>query len=316
MALQRASGVASCGGFLPASDAPVRTGESLWRETQIVPNEAAAPSIDGLQVGRAKPIRRFLTNASVSIPTHLSQHDGWSQAPGSKPAPDAAEPRRLFMSLAERVEASFVHGRRAPIYRLHLKRALDLSLVLAALPFVVPLILLLAWCIRRDGGPAFFGHERVGRDGRTFRCWKLRSMVPDSAAVLERHLAENPAAAAEWARDQKLAEDPRVTPIGRLLRTTSLDELPQLWNVVAGEMSLVGPRPVTAKELERYQGFEEDYLRMRPGLTGLWQVSGRNDVSYETRVRLDAEYAQRCSLVTDIGILRSTVTTVLRRTGR
>ena len=167
-----------------------------------------------------------------------------------------------------------------------------------------------------DGANPFFGHRRVGRDGRVFRCWKLRSMVPDAEARLARHLAENPAAAREWAAARKLSQDPRVTRVGRVLRRTSLDELPQVWNVLLGEMSLVGPRPVTTEELMRYGPARWAYLGVRPGITGLWQVRGRNRLSYAERVRLDAEYARDASLALDLGLLLRTVPAVLRLTGQ
>ncbi|WP_431309904.1 sugar transferase [Algicella marina] len=202
------------------------------------------------------------------------------------------------------------------IYRARVKHGLDLALALLLAPLVLPLIAVLALLIRRDGGPVFFGHRRVGRDGAMFTCWKLRTMVPDAEAVLARHLAAHPEAAQAWQRDFKLQDDPRVTRLGRFLRRTSLDELPQIWNVVLGEMSLVGPRPVTPPELEKYAGQSWAYLRMRPGITGLWQVSGRNRVSYAERVGMDVDYAERVSPVVDFAILLATAVVVLARTGR
>lgn len=196
------------------------------------------------------------------------------------------------------------------------KRLLDV--VLAAL-LIVPVgavVALLAAIVALDGANPFFGHRRMGRHGRMFRCWKLRSMVPDAEQRLARHLAEDPAAAREWAETQKLTRDPRVTAIGRLLRKTSLDELPQLWNVLRGEMSLVGPRPVTAEEMVRYGRARWAYLSVRPGITGPWQVLGRNRLSYAERVRLDADYAREVSLALDVGLMLRTVPVVLRLTGR
>ncbi|TNC47740.1 sugar transferase [Rubellimicrobium rubrum] len=220
------------------------------------------------------------------------------------------------MSIAETLSYRRRQLRAASIYSRHVKRLLDLGLVLLVLPVTLPVILLLAVLVRRDGGPAFFGHERVGRHGASFRCWKLRSMADNAKELLERHLERDPAAAEEWKAHQKLSDDPRVTRLGRLLRATSLDELPQLWNVVRGEMSLVGPRPVTRAELDRYQGSEGYYLAARPGVTGLWQVSGRNDVSYPERVRLDVRYVKTCSFAVDVMILVRTIGAVLRRSGR
>lgn len=197
-----------------------------------------------------------------------------------------------------------------------LKTGFDFAFALLLLPILLPIIAVLYVLTRLDGGPGFYGHERVGRNGRTFKCWKIRTMVPDAKAALARHLAENPEAAAEWARDFKLTDDPRVTRLGNFLRRTSLDELPQIWNALRGEMSFVGPRPVTQAELHKYQGYEWCYLSMKPGITGLWQVSGRNDVSYNTRVRLDAAYCRRRSFVGDLAIIGRTAGAVLGSTGR
>lgn len=204
---------------------------------------------------------------------------------------------------------------RATRYLSRGKRALDIAGVIALAPLAAPLVGAL-WCaVRLDGGAGFFGHERVGQDGRTFQCWKLRTMVPDARARLKEHLRRDPDAAREWAQTYKLRDDPRVTRLGRFLRKCSLDELPQLWNVWKGEMSLVGPRPVPRAELQEYAGFERAYCAMRPGITGLWQVSGRNDVAYADRVQMDMTYARKASLLMDLGILGRTLGVVLRRTG-
>jgi undecaprenyl-phosphate galactose phosphotransferase len=176
-------------------------------------------------------------------------------------------------------------------------------------------MLVLAALVKRDGGPAFFGHTRIGQNGQPFKCYKFRSMVVNSQEVLAELLASSSDARAEWERDFKLKDDPRVSRIGDILRKTSLDELPQLWNVIKGEMSLVGPRPVVKAELERYGEDVSYYLEAKPGVTGLWQVSGRNDVDYETRVYLDAWYVKNWSLWTDISILFKTVGVVLGRDG-
>lgn len=196
-----------------------------------------------------------------------------------------------------------------------LKRAFDLTLAILILPAIAPTILVLSILTKRDGGPGFFGHVRVGQNDKDFRCWKIRTMVVDSAKVLEEHLSTNPDAAAEWERDFKLKDDPRVTRLGRFLRETSLDELPQIWNVLRGEMSFVGPRPVTRVEMEKYRGFEQGYLSCKPGITGMWQVSGRNDVDYDERVRMDAEYAENRSLLGDALIVAKTAGAVMNRTG-
>lgn len=200
-------------------------------------------------------------------------------------------------------------------YRKAIKRCLDLCLALLALPVSLPVIIFLAAIVRLDGGPAFYGHVRIGRNGRPFRCWKLRTMVVDADARLNRHLAMNPVARAEWDERQKLANDPRVTRVGRILRKLSLDELPQLLNVLRGDMSLVGPRPVTAGELVRYGTQAQFYLMCRPGITGLWQIMGRRASSYDSRVALDRYYAETLSFSTDVIILFRTIPAVLRLTG-
>jgi undecaprenyl-phosphate galactose phosphotransferase len=177
--------------------------------------------------------------------------------------------------------------------------------------FLAPLLALVAVKIRLfDGGQVIFAHTRVGRHGRLFPCYKFRTMVANSAEVLAELLAKDPVARAEWERDRKLRCDPRITPLGRLLRKTSLDELPQLINVVRGEMSLVGPRPVVPDELELYGAARIYYLQVRPGLTGLWQISGRNDLDYERRVSLDAWYVRNWTLWYDILILVRTLLVV------
>jgi lipopolysaccharide/colanic/teichoic acid biosynthesis glycosyltransferase len=197
-----------------------------------------------------------------------------------------------------------------------LKRALDLfgaAALLAALAVPLGLIALL---VRADGGPALFAHRRVGRGGVPFRCLKFRTMVPDAEARLAALLEADPAARAEWEATRKLRHDPRITRIGRFLRASSLDELPQLINVLRGEMSLVGPRPVPEAELAAcYGAAAEHYKAVRPGITGLWQVSGRNDTSYADRVALDVAYVTRPSLREDLRILLRTPAAVLFRRG-
>lgn len=200
-------------------------------------------------------------------------------------------------------------------YRGATKRCLDICLCLVLLPVAVPLVALLCCLVRRDGAPGLFAHDRIGRDGVRFRCWKIRTMVPDAQERLDRVLASDPEARKEWDRDRKLRNDPRVTRLGRVLRRSSLDELPQLWNVLRGEMSLIGPRPVTLPELEKYGARRWAYLSVRPGITGLWQVSGRNSMGYEDRVQLDVAYTHDMSLLWDLWILLRTVGAVLRRTG-
>lgn len=199
------------------------------------------------------------------------------------------------------------------IYRRHVKRWLDVLLILLASPIVLPFVLVMALLVRRDGGPAFYVQDRIGLDGRVFRLWKLRTMVQNADALLASHLAADPALRAEWDANQKLRHDPRITPMGRILRKTSLDELPQLWNVLRGDMSLVGPRPMLPEQRALYPG--RAYFRMRPGLTGPWQVSERNATTFAGRAEFDQSYAERMSLTTDLAILFLTVWVVVRGTG-
>jgi Undecaprenyl-phosphate galactose phosphotransferase WbaP len=192
------------------------------------------------------------------------------------------------------------------------KRVLDLAIAAPLALFLAPLLLLVAALIKlRDGGPALFVQSRVGLNGETFRCLKFRTMVTDSAAVLERLLANDPVARAEWDADQKLRCDPRVTAVGRFLRKTSLDELPQLLNILKGEMSIVGPRPIVPAEIVRYGAHFNDYCAVKPGVTGLWQVSGRNDTTYAERVALDVAYVRNWSIWLDLSIILRTVPAVL-----
>ena len=196
-----------------------------------------------------------------------------------------------------------------------LKRAVDLMVALILLVLLALPLAYIAWLIRRDGGTTIFVHKRVGQSGRQFPCFKFRTMSVDAERQLRNLLASDPAVREEWEREFKLRNDPRVTRVGRFLRRTSLDELPQLLNVIRGDMSLVGPRPVTQAELVRY-GDDVDYFFMvRPGMTGLWQVSGRNDLDYETRVYLDTWYVKNWSMWYDIAILFSTIKVVMQGKG-
>jgi Undecaprenyl-phosphate galactose phosphotransferase WbaP len=177
---------------------------------------------------------------------------------------------------------------------------------------LLPLVLLLAALVKLTSkGPVFFGQRRIGCDGKHFIAWKFRTMHPDADRLLTEHLALNPHLAAEWEANHKLKADPRVTWIGRILRSTSLDELPQLWNVLVGEMSLVGPRPIVDAEVEKYRDAYELYRKVKPGITGLWQVSGRNNTTYDERVELDTYYVHNWSIWLDFYILACTVKVVL-----
>lgn len=193
------------------------------------------------------------------------------------------------------------------------KRGFDLAAVLLAAPLVAPLILVMAALVALKGGQPFYLQTRIGRNGQPFRMWKLRTMVPDAKDKLESYLNENPAARQEWEQLQKLKNDPRVTRIGRLLRKTSLDELPQLVNVLNGSMSLVGPRPMMPEQQELYAG--SSYYALRPGITGFWQISDRNDCEFSGRARYDDAYYKSVSLRTDLTVLFRTVSVVLRGTG-
>jgi len=164
---------------------------------------------------------------------------------------------------------------------------------------------------RHDGGPAIFAQDRIGHGGRVFRCYKLRSMVVDSQARLEALLESDPAARAEWEATQKLKNDPRITRLGQFLRKSSLDELPQLWNIFMGEMSIVGPRPIVQNEIAKYGADFIYYTDVRPGLTGLWQVSGRSETTYEERVALDVEYVREWSFFRDIKVILLTIPAIL-----
>lgn len=199
---------------------------------------------------------------------------------------------------------------------INTKRIFDIVLALTLLPVIAPIIVVIWALVRREGGPGFFGHVRIGSNGRAFKCWKIRTMLPDAQSRLQAHLAQNPEAAAEWARDHKLSDDPRITRLGRLLRRTSLDELPQIWNVLRGDMSFVGPRPIVRAELHKYAMHRGGYLRMKPGITGLWQVSGRNDISYDERVAMDMSYAKIQSFWLDLRIIALTAGAVLHLTGK
>ncbi len=195
------------------------------------------------------------------------------------------------------------------------KRTFDIICSSLIILISSPLLAYLYYKVTRDGGPAIYGHMRVGRHGKLFPCYKFRSMVLNSQEVLDELLACDPAAREEWDRDFKLKNDPRITSVGRFIRKTSLDELPQLFNVLKGQMSLVGPRPIISEELARYDDNVDYYLMAKPGMTGLWQVSGRNDVDYDTRVYFDSWYVKNWSLWNDIAILFKTVKVVLHRDG-
>lgn len=197
-----------------------------------------------------------------------------------------------------------------------LKRVFDLSFAVTLLVFLLPLLCMIATaCLFLQGRPIVYPHRRVGRNGALFPCLKFRTMVRDPDAALAKHFDENPGAREEWAASQKLRADPRVTPLGRLLRKSSLDEIPQLLNIVRGDMSVVGPRPIVVAEVWRYGTEISAYYRTRPGLTGPWQISGRSDTSYAERVRLDTAYVATWSFGNDVMIVLKTIPAVLLSQG-
>ncbi|MEZ5770718.1 MAG: sugar transferase [Defluviimonas denitrificans] len=202
---------------------------------------------------------------------------------------------------------------RSGLYRNYVKRLFDVAAVLSASLVVGPLILLLALLVAADGSNPFYWNERVGRRGRNFRMLKLRTMVPDADKMLEDYLSRNAEARLEWNSTQKLKSDPRITRIGRFLRKTSLDELPQLWNVLTGDMSLVGPRPMMPSQRPLYHGLA--YYSLRPGITGIWQVSDRNESAFSKRAEYDSAYDEKLTFRMDMWLLWSTVRVVLKGTG-
>lgn len=202
-----------------------------------------------------------------------------------------------------------------PLPRL-VKRTMDLVFTVLGGLMISPLLLILAISSKLSSpGPVFYSQERIGLDGRKFRAWKFRTMIQDADQVLEKYLAANPQLREEWERDHKLKHDPRVTWVGQFLRKTSLDELPQLWNVITGEMSLVGPRPIVQAEIVKYADCFPLYTKVRPGISGLWQISGRNNTTYEERVEFDRYYVRNWSPWFDLYILICTVRTVVLREG-
>lgn len=195
------------------------------------------------------------------------------------------------------------------LYRSFFKRTLDILLVLIAAPMILLLVIPFAMLIAVNGGSPFYSQKRIGMDGKEFTMWKLRSMVPNA----KEKLATYPDARKEWDKDQKLKMDPRITPIGRIIRKTSIDELPQFWNVLTGDMSIVGPRPIMVEQKEMYPC--TSYYALRPGITGFWQISERNETSFTDRAPFDAQYFRELSFGTDLWVMMKTFTVVVRATG-
>ena len=233
-----------------------------------------------------------------------------------------ALPSRVIAATPSRIDANVARPSPATVglsmIERGVKRAFDLASVVVIVALFWWAIIAVAVAVRlTTGSPVIYGHTRIGRDGREFNCYKFRSMVPNADEVLAHLLANNAAAREEWNRDFKLKDDPRVTRVGRFIRKTSLDEFPQLWNVLANQMSIVGPRPVVRKELDAYYAGpgRSRYLSVKPGLTGLWQVSGRNDMEYCERVELDRAYVDSWGLWSDFTIVMRTVGVMVGKRG-
>ena len=223
---------------------------------------------------------------------------------------------KMSETYSEALQSITVEPRFVDVELKAAKRVLDLLGSTALIVVVAPLLILIATLIKlSEGGPVLFAQMRIGKEGRRFKCLKFKTMVVDAEQALCTHLAECPDARREWSETQKLRNDPRVTKFGRFLRKSSFDELPQLLNVVVGDMSLVGPRPILDEEVPRYGEKISAYLSVRPGITGLWQVSGRSDCTYEERVALDTRYVCEWRLQTDLLILLRTVPALLHREG-
>lgn len=267
-------------------DAELQQTHTPHRQRLLSPNEVDATLMNG-----SAPVHQ-LKSASAAPPIHR-----------------APRPSELHVS----------HGH-TRLLRLRqpgetAKRLLDIVGALTLALFLSPVLLLVSLILVRDRGPIIYSHSRTGRHGRTFGCLKFRTMVPNADQVLRDLLHHNPEVQREWMRNQKLRNDPRITAIGRFLRRTSLDELPQLWNVLKGEMSLVGPRPVVREEWQRYGRHLDTFLAAKPGVTGLWQVTGRSDACYRRRVALDRYYVRKRTLLMDVSILLRTIRVVLQGRG-
>lgn len=226
---------------------------------------------------------------------------------------DVTHAPKLGTSVVSPARFSSAPSRHRNLYNNFFKRLLDVTLVVASLPIILPVVLVLSILGARDGHNPFFSQKRLGKGGRVFTFWKLRTMVPDADQHLEEYLSGNSAARREWNEKQKLLSDPRITRFGRILRKTSLDELPQLWNVLIGDMSLVGPRPMMVEQRDLYPGTA--YYALRPGLTGYWQVSDRHQSTFSARAGFDHQYYREISLATDAKVIAQTISVVLRGTG-
>lgn len=219
-------------------------------------------------------------------------------------------------TLESQAPAGAVASPRNRFYARFGKRIFDIAFALVLLPMILPVIMGVWLLTRRDGGPGFYSQLRIGKDGRHFTCWKIRSMHMDAERLLTELCAKDPEIAREWQTYQKLNDDPRITPLGKFIRATSLDELPQIWNVLVGDMSFVGPRPFMNTQEAIYQNANGSaYYHMRPGITGLWQVMGRGQTSFVSRVEFDDRYWEELSFRTDLKILYKTVRVIFEGTG-
>lgn len=248
-----------------------------------------------------EPAASFSTRRTMSAATMSAGHSAPFMGPLAKP------------SVKTHTAPVALPAEKFGLYRHIGKRVMDIVLVLAAAPIVFLVIAVMALLVSRDGHTPFYSQTRVGKGGKTYRMWKMRTMVPNAKALLDDYLAQNPEAAIEWNAQQKLVHDPRVTRVGRILRKTSIDELPQLWNVLKGEMSIVGPRPMMPEQRVLYPG--TDYYNLRPGITGPWQVSSRNGCTFAGRARFDALYNRKLSFAMDVRLIMMTIRVVCRATG-
>jgi lipopolysaccharide/colanic/teichoic acid biosynthesis glycosyltransferase len=313
-----------CGTRRAVNFCPVDTSNSDTWDLSVLYQDAAADLVDSepseadsASAASARP-RQFRGAAPerslnlAEIDTALTYGDRLSRASKSASLTPLVRhaPHHPYADVAHRHEHSTP---RAAGERV--KRVLDIVGALALAIVLSPLLIVVAVVLARNHGSVIYSHPRTGRYGKTFGCLKFRTMVPNAEQVLTDLFNQNPSLRLEWMRDHKLRDDPRVTRIGRFLRRTSLDELPQLWNVLKGDMSLVGPRPVVRDELQRYGRRLEMYLTAKPGVTGLWQVMGRSNTCYRRRVALDTYYVRKRSLLLDLYILLRTVKVVLRGNG-
>ena len=236
----------------------------------------------------------------------------------SQPRTAAISDSYSYLETEERRQTRTVSGEgtaNSLPYRV-LKRVFDILLVLLSTPVLLTVLgVVAAFVVLSSPGPVFYSHRRIRQNGAFFSMWKFRTMCPNSAEVLEDYLTSHPEARSEWSRTHKLKNDPRVTPVGKFLRRYSIDEVPQVWNVLRGQMSLVGPRPIVAAEVEKYGDNFRYYCRLKPGVTGLWQVSGRSELTYPQRVALDRRYVENWSLWRDVHILLRTFSSVANKDG-